>query len=87
MSEARRLSLGKGPTGKARKADRGVSDGPWPRLRAVLREEAAGKPVDLDELDELIARAGRTPAGRVYRTESVTYARATALRDRLRSSR
>jgi hypothetical protein len=84
MSQARRLSMGTASGRKERQfGPRQNADGPWPRLRAVVKAGQQGRPVDAAELGELITAAGRTPPSRVGRAESTTYALATALRDRL----
>jgi hypothetical protein len=80
MSQARRLTLG--DTNHTQERDRrlrGIQDGPWPRLRAILRDADRGRPIDPNELAALIEAAGKTPPNRVYRSESTIYARARAL--------
>jgi hypothetical protein len=80
MGQARRLTLGdKNHTQERDRRLRGVQDGPWPRLRAILRDADRGRSIDRGELAQLIEAAGKTPPSRVYRSESTIYARARAL--------
>jgi hypothetical protein len=83
VTSARWLTTGHDSGHTPRRYSKGNIDGPWPRLRAVIKAGQGGKPISLGELGELIEAAGKTPPSRVGRAESTTYALALALRERL----